>query len=112
MATTRAMFTDTEGGRMKYRIDGAKMSTREAAHAEIAAAMNFPEYYGRNLNALWDMLTTTRGEIVFTDTDVMLAALGEYGQKLYSCFREAAARNRELHVYMEDKQSPDVDAKT
>ena len=88
---------------MKYRIDGAKMLTREAAHAEIAAAMNFPEYYGRNLSALWDMLTATRGDIVFTNTEAMLAALGGYGQRLYFCFHEAAARNRELHVYMEDE---------
>lgn len=88
---------------MKYLIDGAKMLTREAAHAEIAAAMNFPEYYGRNLSALWDMLTTTRGDVVFANIDAMLGALGDYGQRLYFCFQKAAAQNSELHVYMENE---------
>lgn len=87
-----------EVGRMKYRIDGAKLLTRDASHAEIAAAMNFPEYYGRNLSTLWDMLTTTRGDVVFANIDAMLVASGGYGQRLYFCFREAAVRNRELHV--------------
>lgn len=85
---------------MKYLIDGAKMLSMEAAHAEIASAMNFPEYYGRNLSALWDMLTTTRGEVVIANTDAMLSALGGYGQKLYRCFQQAAAQNTELQVYM------------
>ena len=41
---------------MKITLDGAKMTSRAAAHEHIAAEMAFPEWYGKNLDALWDML--------------------------------------------------------
>ena len=31
---------------------------KEALHALIKEAFNFPDYYGANLDALYDMLTT------------------------------------------------------
>ena len=34
---------------MEYIIDGTRMHTREAAHEEIAAVMEFPDFYGKNL---------------------------------------------------------------
>jgi len=78
---------------MEYRIDGTKMLTRQAAHDELARALRLPDYYGRNLDALWDMLTSMSGEAVMTDASVMLNALGSYGERLLGTFFEAAEKN-------------------
>ena len=38
-------------------IDGAAMTTRDAAHSHLALRLGLPDYYGRNLDALYDCLT-------------------------------------------------------
>ncbi len=42
----------------KIIIDGAKIATKDELHDTLAAAFGFPEWYGRNLDALYDCLTT------------------------------------------------------
>ena len=74
-------------------LDGKNMTTRKDAHDEIARVLELPEYYGRNLDALWDMLTTTTGTAVLTGVAGMLNALGSYGCKLLKTFYDAAEEN-------------------
>ena len=38
-------------------IDGEKMLNRRAAHDHLAEQLSLPDYYGRNLDALFDCLT-------------------------------------------------------
>ena len=38
-------------------IDCAGIQTSAAFHSALAQDMNFPEYYGKNLDALFDCLT-------------------------------------------------------
>ena len=42
---------------MKVVLDAEKMQTREAAHAHLKEMLELPEYYGRNLDALYDCLS-------------------------------------------------------
>ena len=37
-------------------LEGRLMTDRAAAHAEIKDKLSLPEYYGANLDALWDCL--------------------------------------------------------
>lgn len=87
---------------MEYRIDGTLMHTRQEAHDEIARAMEFPEYYGRNLDALWDLLTTTTGTAVITGISGMLNALGSYGCRLLKTFYDAAEENSRFDFRVEE----------
>ena len=79
-------------------IHGEAMLDRATAHAELARALGFPEYYGRNLDALWDLLTEMDAEAVFTDRSGVLERLGEYGEAMISTIEEAAAENSGLHI--------------
>ena len=82
-------------------VNGASMTTRAAAHAELARALQFPEYYGANLDALWDMLTTTSGTAVMTNVSGMLNALGGYGCRLLKTFYDAAEENGRFEFKVE-----------
>ncbi len=87
---------------MEYRIDGAAMISPREAHEAIAAAMGFPEYYGKNLDALWDMLTATEGTVKIYNVAAMLNALGSYGCKLLKTFYDAAEKNSRLNFAAEN----------
>jgi RNAse (barnase) inhibitor barstar len=45
-----------------YRVRGENCTDRDACYDEIARTMEFPQYFGRNLNALLDCLTD--GDVV------------------------------------------------
>ena len=90
----------------KIVLDGRTMTNRQAAHRQIKTAMAFPDYYGDNLDALWDMLTDICAptEVQLTHAVQMKAQLGEYGKKLIDTFEEAAAENKDFKFQIEDKQ--------
>jgi len=43
---------------MEAILDGTKISTEHEFHVQIARLFDCQEYYGNNLDALWDLLTT------------------------------------------------------
>ncbi|MEV7009713.1 barstar family protein [Streptosporangium sp. NPDC051022] len=44
-------------GTFVHRIDGSEITTSAEAMSAIAAALSFPDYFGHNLDALYDCLT-------------------------------------------------------
>lgn len=76
-----------------YTINGAAMTDREQAHDELARALEFPEYYGRNLDALWDLATEVVGDVTLENAAEMLNSLEGYGCKLLETLYEAAQKN-------------------
>lgn len=81
---------------MKYVIDGKKMTGYNEAHDELFRALELPEYYGRNLDALWDCMTEMQGDVVLESSAEMLSHLEAYGFKLLQTMREAAEKNPNL----------------
>jgi RNAse (barnase) inhibitor barstar len=62
------------------RVDGSRAGTRQQVLAAIGRALQFPDYYGQNLDAL-DELITDLGwlppgpvELVWSDPDVLRSA--------------------------------------
>lgn len=43
-------------------LNGLKVNSVEDFHKEIAKLLGFGPYYGRNLDALWDMMSTGMGD--------------------------------------------------
>ena len=79
-----------------YVLDGRAMQTRESAYSHIAAVLNFPDYFGRNLDALDDLLGEYGGSITLKNAGIMLNALGAYGCKLLEVFYDAANKCERL----------------
>ena len=77
----------------KIVLNGLTMLSRERAHDEIAHALSLPEWYGRNLDALFDLASTMKADVILTDCDAMLDSLGSYGELLIAALQEASEAN-------------------
>ena len=86
---------------MRCRIDGKLMVTRKAAHEELKRAMGLPEWYGRNLDALYDLASTMKGEATLIDSRVPLKELGEYGERLIETLKDADRDNPQFTFRLE-----------
>lgn len=84
------------------RLDGVKMTDRKATHAYLKRELHFPEYYGNNLDALWDCLTTDFSEkmIILNDPQTVKNQLGDYGYSLVGLFKEVAAVNSAIRLIL------------
>ena len=77
-----------------------EIRTKEDFHSTLAKALNFPDWYGGNLDALHDLLTE-----IGTDTTLQLhgwaeaeATLGPYGSRLAKVMAVSALENPNLHL--------------
>ena len=71
------------------------MYTVQASHAELIRKLHLPRYYGKNLDALWDVLSTIHEntEIFLANPTAMLNALDTYGARMLIVFFDAASDN-------------------
>ena len=88
---------------MEYIIDCAALATPKEFHAALKQALNLPEWYGGNLDALYDCLT----EMGPTEIDLFSCAmirrnLDAYGDRLLQVFSDAAEANPDLTLKMFD----------
>lgn len=76
---------------LKVELDGRRMTDRGQAHDYLAEMLRFPGYYGRNLDALYDLLSETKEplEITLTHCSELKEQLGNYGQMLLTTLQEA-----------------------
>ncbi len=74
-------------------IDCTKMVDEASVHDTFAEALEFPAYYGRTLDALYDMLTES-SELHLTLTNPSaLGRLFRYGDNLKLTLEDAAKDN-------------------
>ena len=81
-------------------IDCARIYSREDLHAVFREALTFPEWYGNNLDALYDCLTEISGKVRLLDWETAEARLGDYGKKAKKVIAAAALRNTDLDLYI------------
>ncbi len=79
----------------KIRLNGKKMTDRKTAHEYIAQKLDFPPYYGKNLDALHDCLCEIGEEtsISIINTDDMIDNLGAFYKGFIRVFADAAEEN-------------------
>nr|WP_300095618.1 barstar family protein [Sedimentibacter sp.] len=83
---------------MEIILDGKLMTDKTAAHKYIKEQLDFPGYYGENLDALWDVLSTTSKSITIylINEHEITERLGEYGKLLLGVFQDASFENDNL----------------
>lgn len=85
---------------MELLLDGRAIADRELLHDTLQRGLSLPPYYGRNLDALHDLLEerTEDTEIALIHAAALRQTLGRYGEKLLNVLRQAAEENPCLHI--------------
>ena len=88
----------------KIMIRGGDVTDRAALHEALKAALALPEWYGGNLDALYDVLTERREplRIVLTGAAAAKEALGEYFDRFAQVVSDAGA---ELETLDEEEKA-------
>lgn len=79
----------------EIRLDGSKMLGREETHSYLKRKLDLPDYYGNNLDALWDCLSTDYSprKITVSNADILIQNMGSYGEALIKVLSDAAEEN-------------------
>lgn len=89
----------TEMNRMEHiTLDGRKMQDKDTVHQYLKTVLYLDEYYGNNLDALWDALSTSHHplEIRLIYREEMLEQLGSYGESIIKVFEDVAEENQRI----------------
>lgn len=101
--------------RKEYFIDCEKLVERRAAHRYLAKTLEFPEHYGKNLDALFDCMTEKDECSISFQGAAALYQAGGYGAKILEVMRDAAAANPRLSMTETENEAaapcPDSDGR-
>lgn len=84
----------------RITIDCTLIHTQADLHAALAQALDFPAWYGGNLDALHDLLTAITAEtaLMLRDWPEAEAALGPYGSRVEKVLAVSALENPSLTI--------------
>lgn len=83
-------------------LDGRRLLTKETAHPYLKRALDLPDYYGSNLDALHDCLMEMDGvTLVLRDVEAMEES--SYGAKVLRVLRDAGRENSGLTLAFPDE---------
>ena len=77
------------------------MTTRADAYAHIRNAFDCPDC-GANLDALWDVLSTTSAFVTLQNPAPMLNGFGSYGCRMLGLFYKAAEETETFRFSVEE----------
>ena len=81
-------------------IDGNELISMSEIHEIFAAELDFPDWYGKNLDALYDCLgdVTEELEIIFENTAELEENLGISFRKLLRLLEDVSSENDYISV--------------
>lgn len=86
---------------MEVRLDGRYLEEPDAAHVYLAEKLDLPEYYGGNLDALYDCLTEISEKMHLVIVLMGESANSSYLRRLLTVMRDAEEENRFLKMDVE-----------
>lgn len=88
----------------EFRLDLTKFEEKISLHSYLKEALRFPFYYGANLDALHDELTSTTNDmnLVVVFPKEPKGNMVDYAPRLKRVFRDAAEENYHLTVTFEE----------
>jgi ribonuclease inhibitor len=90
---------------MRVELDCRKMTDKQATHAYLKQELRFPDYYGNNLDALYDLMTDREEEtvLVLGHWRQLGALLGDYGISLLETLREASEAHPKVEIILKEE---------
>lgn len=81
-------------------LDGRFMTDKKSVHQYLAEQLEFPDYYGNNLDALYDCLNDIceKTGVSFINTEMATENLDTYFDMILTVFEDAAIENSNLMI--------------
>lgn len=89
---------------MEIVLDFNNIVNKKELHEYLIDKLSLPDYYGKNLDALYDILTEPGQEktIIIRGADALKEKLGSYGEALFNVMEDATGENELLEIQYED----------
>ena len=83
-------------------LDGEVLTDQKALHDRLAEDLGFPDWYGRNLDALYDCLTdlAEETEIRFRNEQALAEHLGNYAGAIKKVICTAVEENQNIQCIL------------
>lgn len=85
---------------MNVTIDCSRIHSKEDLHQVFTEALSFPDWYGKNLDALHDCLTGLTGTIRLENWEEAEIRLGKYGAAAKKAIVSAGFENTKLDIIL------------
>ncbi len=86
----------------ELRLNAKIVKTRAQLHDAMAKTFGFPDWYGRNLDALYDLLTScSNTHFTLENAELIQLNLGRYGDLLLRLLQDAAKENSGFTLSLE-----------
>ncbi len=88
-------------GKRHYILNGKSIHSLDEFYDEISGRLSLPAYFGRNLDALWDVLSTEvegPAELVWQDAQTSRQAMGEDFEKVVKVLMELEGEREDFKV--------------
>jgi ribonuclease inhibitor len=85
----------------KVKLAGKSIRSLDEFYGEIARKLRLPDYFGRNLDALWDLLTTdVKGpvELAWEDSEASKKSMGKDFEKVAALLRDVGKEREDFRV--------------
>lgn len=84
-------------------LDCSKIEDRKQLHEALARELEFPEWYGHNLDALHDCLTELEGEVklILSNWKQLRDRLGDYAARLIYVLHCSSEENPDFQTDLE-----------
>ena len=84
----------------EFTLDCTNISDKAELHKALAEGLNFPDWYGNNLDALYDCLTGIADDIciIVEGLETMEEKLGNYALSFRKVMLHAADDNQKIRV--------------
>lgn len=82
-------------------LDGRLLTTKNRFYEHLDESFEFPDHFGKNLDALWDVLNeeTEPFTIRFIYVTKFLEDMDGYGESVLRFFRKLDQKNEHVKVY-------------
>jgi len=83
---------------MKLIIDGRNFDSRESLHEFISGELRFPDWYGNNLDALYDCLSDVfeETEIEIINREEFHSTFGKYARAFERVIQDVCSENENI----------------
>ena len=85
----------------KVKLAGKSIRSLDEFYDEIAKKLRFPDYFGRNLDALWDVLTTdVKGpvELAWEGSEASKKSMGKDFEKVSALLKDVEKEREDFKV--------------